>query len=187
MTDAQKDWLESLTPEEFLEQKVMPLLELAIRFAFFRRRRSVTPEDIARWHQRLYIFLREKNCRRLQTYNHQAELLTWLQKVASREINRFIKSERRIVPLEEVPTKSFLAPPVQEEALLEIEYEQQLKEIVRKELTPSERQMYELIRQGLKAKEIAKVMGIEINSVYTIKSVLKKKLAEMFKMGEGAK
>lgn len=180
MPDAKNDPFESLTPKEFLEQKVLPLLAPAIRFAFLRRRQSLHDDDLARWQQRLYLHLSENNYRRLLTFNHDAELQTWLQRVTSNEISRELKQERQKVSLEKVPPEKFHVRPTQEDALrIKEEWHLVMKAIKN---WPVEDQEFICLclQDEMPAKEIAQQFGITPTAVRKRKERLLEKLHRRF-------
>jgi RNA polymerase sigma factor (sigma-70 family) len=182
MPNAKGGSLQPFTGEELFE-RVMPLLEPAVRAACFRCNYRPAPDDVARFSQRLSLYLIEDNYRRLNTYHEEAQLRTWLQKVANRAISHWLKKERQNLSLEDAPAHTFDLKPEQEEQLLQKELDHLRAEALH-HLAPREWELFGLIRQGLKAEEIAQQMNVKRDTVYWMKQKLKKKLEGLLN-GEG--
>jgi RNA polymerase sigma factor (sigma-70 family) len=120
----------------------------------------------------------EDDCRRLRTFDQRAELQTWLQTVSNRLVSRFLQQERRKIGIEDAPPEVFTQQPIQEEALLKEEREEALTEALGK-LTPREKKLFELLGEGYKSKEIARVLNIKVESVYRRRNALVKKIQEL--------
>lgn len=168
---------ESFTAKE-LYALASPMLDHAARAACLHCQHLSTPNDVARFSQRLSVLLLEGDYRRLRTYDQQAELRTWLQMVANREVSRVLKRERRYVALEDAPPRTFDLMPEQEENLLHKEREHLAAKALT-ELTPHEQKLIELEAQGWKTKEIARELDIGVKTVYSKKSKAKRKLKEL--------
>ena len=164
-------------PEELFAQ-AEPFFDNAMRFAFRRYHHPPSAENVARLKQRLSLHLLEDNFRRLRSYNQQAKLETWLQVLSNRLVSRFLRQRARSTSFEDVPSGLFTQQPVQEELLLQAEREESLKEALDK-LTFRERKLFELLHEGYKSKEIAKILMVKVASVHRKRNALVRKIQEI--------
>lgn len=104
----------------------------------------------------------------------KSEFSKWLFTIAWRStLHRFQKQDK-IVSLEDLPANSLALSPDQEAAVELLEREGQLQAALQK-LTTRELLLFELIRRGLRRKDIAEALRIQPKSVSPMKNALLKK------------
>lgn len=170
---------------EELWNEAQHLLDVVVPNALRPWNKHQNADDVQWFKQRLSEKLLKDDKKLLRNFRQEAELKTWLQKIANREVNRALLKESRSVSFDDAPPQVFEQKPRQEELLLRKEQTQLLAEAIAK-LTPRERKLAELLQQDLKAEEIARELGIKVNSVHRIKNTVVKKLGKLVN-GEGAK
>lgn len=163
MSKAKPEPKKVLTPAELFAQ-AEALLDNALRFACLHYHHPPPPEEMERLRQRLIVLLVEDDYRRLRTYDQRAKLVTWLQTMANRCVSQFLRQEGRYTSLEDAQIEGSTQLPTQEELLLEKERAELLEKVLGK-LTPHERKLFELLRQGQKPKEIARELRIKVESL----------------------
>ncbi len=106
-------------------------------------------EDIA---QSVAISLIKNDSHGLRSFEHWSKLATWLQVIVNHEVIRFFRRQKDEVDVEDLPPGDLAYQPI-------LEYKVLRDEIVGR-LTDDERELFELLEQGLKPKEIAERLGI---------------------------
>lgn len=129
--------------------------------------------------QRIFLLLIDRNFRALKTYDQASSLQTWLFTIVKRHIANRLLLQRRLVELD-VAMDALVEFPRQELRILSDEREALLKSIV-SNLTAHEEYLFQLIREGRKASEIAVALKITKNTCYAEKSALINKLRNALK------
>ncbi len=129
-------------------------------------------EDIA---QSTVLLLIKDDCRVLRSFEGRSSLETWLQNIANHKTIRFCYRRKCITSLEDLAPNNQTYPPSQDDKVLCDEIAHKLK------LTKGQRELLELIYQGLKTKEIAERMEIKPDSVSKDKRRLFDKINEILK------
>jgi len=129
-------------------------------------------EDIA---QSIALLLIKDNCRVLRSFKGRSSLGTWLQTIANHKTIRFYRRLKGMVSLEHLLLDDQAYPPSQADKVLCYEVTSKLK------LTSGQRELLELIYQGLKTKEIAERKGIKPDSVSKDKRRLFDKINDFLK------
>jgi RNA polymerase sigma factor (sigma-70 family) len=171
------------TPPTELFAQALPLLPAVVRAACLRCRHFPRPEDVERFQARLCVLLLKDNAKVLRGYKGNAELKTWLQKIANHEVSRVLRWERQSVSLDDVPPERLVQPPEQEVWLLRKERQQLLQELLPK-LPPRKRELAELALQGFSDEEIALEMGLKVETVYKRKSEALKSCVRLLRRGK---
>jgi RNA polymerase sigma factor (sigma-70 family) len=177
MSKANSERDKAVTPNEFLEQ-VRPLLDSAVRNACRHCHHLASAEDVERLKQRLCLHLLKKAEDDMDGLQELSSQRAWLQKVTNNYVSRFLQQERRNLRLEDAPADRFTLQPTQEKELLKKEWVAILAKAMPK-LTSRQQKLFELIVQGLSAKEIARRMKMAEASVYQRKRALIDKLRQL--------
>ena len=156
--------------------------------------RHISPEDCEEVAQDVMLAairaIREERFDR-----QQGHFKVWLKSVAYHKVCDVLRRAGRkkttgSLPAEDVPDPG-LPPDKQFEQEFEIEWQkiafQEALDTVRKEIAPSTYQAFSLLRQGLKAREVANLLGMTVGAVGTAKSrVLARVRGVLDTEGEGA-
>lgn len=169
---------------EELWNETQLLLGEVVRNALRPWKRHQQADDVNRFKQRVSEKLLKDDKKLLREFRQEAGLKTWLQKIANRQINRVLQRESRSVSFEDAPPEVVEQSPEQETLLLQKEREQLLTAAIAR-LTSRERKLVELIQQDKKAEEIARELGIKVNSVHRTKNAVVKKLGKFVNWGGG--
>ncbi len=165
-----------------LFQQALPLLDGVVRTACLRYQHYPTDEDIERFSQRMILLLLEDDFRRLRSFEQRSSFHTWLQTLANHYVSRFLRHERRLMALDELPADFSHQAPTQDDEIWEME-KMKLLDKATKRLTKRERQLLALLRQdGLTSADIAQKMRIKTESVYRAKNELITKLQRLLGM-----
>jgi RNA polymerase sigma factor (sigma-70 family) len=164
--------------------ELSPKVPKAVRFACRFYGHDPNRDEIEDLSQGVLAKLIEDNCRRIRSFANHSSIETWLYTVIKHDVKPYVL--RRRWEKEYVGYVNDLAPgvlsyqPAQEKALIDEDEQRTLWAIIRS-LPERKRQLIELEIHGLKPKEIAKEMGIKINSFYSEKSALIKEIRKSIK------
>jgi RNA polymerase sigma factor (sigma-70 family) len=125
-------------------------------------------EDIA---QSVALLLIKNDSHGLRSFEKRSKLETWLQRVVNHEAARFFRGQEREVNVEDVPPGDLVYQPI-------LDYEILRDEIVSK-LTDDEWQLFELLEQGVKPKEIVEQLEIKPAHVYVLIYRLRKRIEKL--------
>ena len=131
--------------------------------------------------QQVILLLIDRDYYTLRSFKRLSSLQTWLFTIVRRYLVRQIQRQSREMSLEDLPKASLSAQPEQEKKLIAEEETKRLSVAVNK-LTDRERKLFQLLcMDGLSASEIAKEMGIKLESVYSRRSALIVKVRRMIR------
>lgn len=128
--------------------------------------------------QRIVVLLMENDYHTLRSFSGNSEPQTWLRTIARRHILHLLQKEKRKISIQDLPPDSFVSQSHQEEEIFLGEMKGQLRAAV-SQLTAHERELFDLVMEGLKTTEIAKRLDIKVTSARTEKSALIKKLGKI--------
>jgi DNA-directed RNA polymerase specialized sigma24 family protein len=100
-------------------------------------------------------------------------------------VGEYLRTKRSDLNLNEVGSDELAYRADLDEKILFEERLALVLKIVASELTGHERKLFELMRKGLEANEIAQELGIKVASVHREKHALLKKLHELVGRGDG--
>jgi RNA polymerase sigma factor (sigma-70 family) len=164
--------------------ELSPKVPKAVRYACRFYGHDPNRDEIEDLSQGVLAKLIEDNCRRMRSFANHSSVETWLYTVVKHDVKPYVL--RRRWEKENVGYVNDLAPdalsyqPAQEKALIDEEERRTLWAIIGS-LPRGKRRLIELEIHGLKPKEIAKELGIKINSFYSEKSALIKKFRKSIK------
>lgn len=165
-------------PEELLATLLPDIVE-AIRKAC--RHYSVDPSEVEAFYHEIILLLIEDDYRRLQSFRWKSSRQTWLTAIARHYVSRRISQEKKAMSLDEASADCIACNPIQERELISKEREGNAREAISR-LTAREQQLFALLcRDDLTSDEIAKKMGIKLDSLYRRKHSLVKKLRKALK------
>jgi len=131
--------------------------------------------------QQVSLLLIDRDYYTLRSFKRLSSLQTWLFTIVRRYLVRQIQRQSREMSLEDLPKASLSAQPEQEKTLIAEEEAKRLLMAVNK-LTDRERKLFQLLcMDGLSASEIAKEMGIKLESVYSRRFALIVKVRRMIR------
>jgi RNA polymerase sigma factor (sigma-70 family) len=161
--------------EERLEA-ILPEIIDAVRLSFCIHRRWPTRDETDELSQQILLLLIDSDQRRLRSFGRRASLRTWLRVVVSHHVNRYLKTRKREMGLEEIPPGSLVSLPLQESSIVSNEQAQAFQKAIEK-LSERERELLQLLcRDDLRGADIARIMGMKYDSVRRRKHALIKKL-----------
>jgi RNA polymerase sigma factor (sigma-70 family) len=138
-------------------------------------------EDLS---QDVLVKLIDDNCRRMRSFANFSSIETWLYTVVKHNVRPYVlrrRWEKENVSYANDLLSSVLSyQPAQDKTLIDEDKRRTLQAII-SSLSNRKRRLIELELQELKPKEIAKEMGIKINSFYSEKSALIRELRETVK------
>jgi RNA polymerase sigma factor (sigma-70 family) len=159
--------------------ELSPKVPKAVRFACRFYGHDPNRDEIEDLSQGVLAKLIEDNCRRIRSFANHSSIETWLYTVIKHDVKPYVLRRRwekdNVGHLNDLAPGALSYQPTQEKALIDEDERRTLWAIIRS-LPKRKRQMIELEIHGLKPKEIAKEMGIKINSFYSEKSVLIKEI-----------
>jgi RNA polymerase sigma factor (sigma-70 family) len=178
----------SQAPDEFdamqLVAGLSPKVAKAVRFACRFYGHDPNWDEVEDLSQNVLAKLIEDNCRRMRSFANFSSIETWLYTVVKHDVKPY--ALRRRWEKENVGYVNDLTPgalsyhPTQEKALIDEDERRALQVIIRS-LSERKRRLIELEIKELKPKEIAKEMGIKIDSFYSEKSSIIKEIRESIK------
>jgi len=138
-------------------------------------------EDLS---QDVLVKLIDDNCRRMRSFANFSSIETWLYTVVKHNVRPYVLRRRwekeNVSYANDLLSNVLSCQPAQDKTLIDEDKRRTLQAII-SGLSKRKRQLIELELQELKPKEIAKEMGIKINSFYSEKSALIKELRETIK------
>jgi len=160
-----------------------PTIPKAVRYAFYCHGCRANTDEVKDLCQDVFYLLARNDYRALRSFDNRCPIETWLYAVVRHTISRYLLKRRRleeIVSLDDLSPDALFYQATQEMTLLAKEKGKLLREIIRN-LPERKRRLMELALRGLKPREIAKEMGIKIDSIYSEKSVLFREIRELLK------
>jgi len=171
---------DNIDPESLFEEILsnIPLVVHRACHSLGHRPRRMDFEGIV---QHVSWLLIDRDYYILRSFKRRSSLQTWLFMIVRRYLLRQIQRQSREMSLEDLPKASLSAQPEQEKKLIAEEETKRLSVAVNK-LTDRERKLFQLLcMDGLSASEIAKEMGIKLESVYSRRSALIVKVRRMIR------
>ncbi len=173
--------------EEFV-LRFHPALEGAVRFTFLRCIYSAPEADIETVVQDLYARLYEDDCRRLRTWEGRCPLAAWLKSLAVRHTLNTVRDEKRRGrygggSLDDLP----LRPAAETEERVSLEDRDQVArlDVLIDQLGPLQRTTLKMFYyDGLAYREIARALGISIQTVGSLISRARDRLRAMLGRSE---
>jgi len=171
---------DNIDPESLFEEILsnIPLVVHRACHSLGHRPRRMDFEGIV---QQVSLLLIDRDYYTLRSFKRLSSLQTWLFTIVRRYLVRQIQRQSREMSLEDLPKASLSAQPEQEKKLIAEEETKRLSVAVNK-LTDRERKLFQLLcMDGLSASEIAKEMGIKLESVYSRRFALIVKVRRMIR------
>ncbi|MGH9844535.1 MAG: sigma-70 family RNA polymerase sigma factor [Blastocatellia bacterium] len=135
-------------------------------------------DDVNRLTQRIAFELAKNDYHTLRSFNHESSERTWLCKIAMCQIVDLHREQKKAVSLEEMPANFFVAQADQEQRLISKERDERMLAAVGS-LADRERELFLLWLEGTNPEEMAKRMGLALNTVYTMRCTVKRKLKDL--------
>jgi RNA polymerase sigma factor (sigma-70 family) len=173
--------------ERSLEQVVeamYPHIFLMVRLALRLHNHPACEGEIEDLSHETILLLIEDDFRRLRTFDEtKASIKTWLKAVVMHQVGRHLQRQA-IYELNGL-SESDLIYDHKNEAFAQEHKRAEIQAALNK-LTGRERQLFDLLCQdGMKVREIADVMGIQVDSVYRRKHALIQKIRFLVRAGGG--
>ncbi|MBO0861737.1 MAG: RNA polymerase sigma factor [Chloracidobacterium sp.] len=161
--------------------RLSPKIPKAVRYACRFYGHDPNWDEVEDLSQDVLAKLIDDDCRRMRSFANYSSIETWLYTVVKHDVKVYVLKRRH--EKENVRYVTDLLPdalsyqPTQEKTLI---YEGQLRTLhaIIGSLSRRKRRLIELQIQELKPKEIAKEMGIKIDSFYSQKSAIIKEIRE---------
>jgi RNA polymerase sigma-70 factor, ECF subfamily len=171
---------DDIDPERLFEEILsdIPLVVHRACHSLGHRPRRMEFEGIV---QRVTLLLIDRDYYALRSFKRRSSIQTWLFTIVRRYLVRHIQRQNREMSLEDLPRSYLSAQPEQEQRLIAEEETKRLSAAVNK-LTDREQKLFHLLcMDGLRASEIAKKMGIKLESVYSKRFALIVKVRRMIR------
>ena len=158
-----------------------PTIPKAVRYAFYCYSCRANTDEVKDLCQDIFYLLIRNDYHALRSFDNRCPIETWLYAVARHTISRYLLKRRRLekmLSLDALPPGALFYQATQETTLLAKEKGKLLREIIRN-LPERRRKLMELKLRGLKPREIAEEMGIQLESFYSEKSLAFRKIREL--------
>ena len=137
---------------------------------------SCDPSEIADVCPQMIILLMENDYRRLRSFHLESSIKTWLTAVALHYVSNYVGRQKKAISLDDISREACVCAAAQEAELISEEMRCELNVAVA-QLTAREQQFVELLRRDdLTSADVARKMGIKVESVHRRKYTLIKKL-----------
>lgn len=152
----------------------------ATRHAFLLYKRRASSSEIEDVCHDIIISLMDDDYRRLRSFDSEkSSLRHWLSIVVTRHVSNCLQRHKGTESLDDIGTDSMAYAPPQETAAIWLDRQERLRRAVDK-LTVRERQLLDnLFKNDDNVAEIARSMGVKMNSVYRRKHAIIKKLRKL--------
>ena len=166
--------LSATSKPELLLAVLLPDIRVAVSKACYHY--SCDPSEIGDVCHQMIILLMEDDYRRLRSFHLESSIKTWLTAVALHYVSNYVGRQKKAICLDDISREAFVCAPAQEAELISEEMRCGLNVAVT-QLTTRERELFELLcRDDLSSAEVARKMGIKVESVHRRKYKLIKKL-----------
>jgi RNA polymerase sigma factor (sigma-70 family) len=156
--------------------ELLPEIPVAVRYTYQKLGYHPDPSIIEDLVQRIILLLLSHEYKALRSYDRRALPKTWLSAVVRNFVKRDLRHHLEKISLEDLPEHSLLYPPKQDSELESLDHQLIVKEALKK-LTLREIKLFQLLcEDSVPQAEIARVMGIQVSSLYSYKYNLIKKL-----------
>ena len=164
--------------------RLSPKVPKAVRYACRFYGYDPNWDEIEDLSQGILAKLIEDNCRRMRSFANFSSIETWLYTVVKHNVKPYVLRRRwekeNVSYVNDLLSGALSYQPTQEKTLADEDKRRTLWAII-SSLPGRKRRLIELEIQELKPKEIAKEMGIKIDSFYSEKSALIKEIRESIK------
>jgi RNA polymerase sigma factor (sigma-70 family) len=164
--------------------RLSPKVPKAVRHACRLYGHDPSWDEVEDLSQDVLAKLMDDNCRRMRSFANFSSIETWLYTVVRRDVKPYVLKRRRekgkVCYVDDLLPDTLNYQPTQEKTLINEDERRTLQAIIGN-LPGRKRRLIELQIQELKPKEIAEEMGIKIDSFYSEKSALIKKIRESIK------
>jgi RNA polymerase sigma factor (sigma-70 family) len=161
-----------------------PKVPKAVRYACRFYGHDPKWDEVEDLSQVILAQLIEDNYRRMRSFANFSSIETWLYTMVKHNVKPYVLRRRwekeNMSYVNELLSGALSYQPTQEKTLIDEDQQRTLRAII-SSLPKRKRRLIELEIQELKPKEIAKEMGIKINSFYSEKSALIKEIKETAK------
>lgn len=165
---------------EITFDQLIKLIDKAVCRAYRRYGHRLNREDAEDLAQSIALSLLENNGYGLKSFEHKARFEVWLQTVANNRVLRFFCGQKDMTDIDDPEIDKFARQAPQEEEV----FDKEAKELVDKvlgELTEHDREVLELMQQGLRTKEIAERLAIQLDSARKSKQRLIDKIRKLIR------
>jgi RNA polymerase sigma factor (sigma-70 family) len=164
--------------------RLSPKVSKAVRYACHFYGYDPNWDEVEDLSQDVLAKLIEDNCRRMRSFANFSSIETWLYTVVKHEVKPYVLRRRwekeNVSYVNDLSLGALSYQPTQEKTLTDEDKRRTLQAII-SSLPKRKRRLIELELQELKPREIAKEMGIKIDSFYSEKSALIKEIRELIK------
>jgi RNA polymerase sigma factor (sigma-70 family) len=175
MYETDADRREAILPKTPLDS-FLPQISVTVRWACRRYHRFPDQSVIDDLTQEILVSLIKNDCHDLHTFDHRSSEKTWLQIVVMHRVIRYFQSQKPTESLEGLPIDRLPSQPPSQDVTVLFKEREKLMDTARGELTMRERELWDLLREGMRDEEIAKRMRIKTKSVQRRKHALLKKI-----------
>jgi|SRR5882672_11201426 len=163
-------------------EQLIAKVSKAVRSACRSYDYQASRDEVEDLRQDILVTLFKDGSRTLQSFANRSSIDTWLYTIVRRELRSHLLKRRwekeNLSNVDELSPETLRYRANQEERLI-YEDERKILHAIISRLPDRKRQLMELDLQDLKSREIAKEMGIKIESVYRQKSALLKEFQSL--------
>jgi len=162
-----------------LIESYLPEIGSAVRLSCRRYKYHPSKDELADLRHEIVLLLIDDSYRRLRSFDHsRSSFNTWLNKVIRRYVSNRLHRQRAVESLEQLAPDSLIYQPAQEDMVIRQNL-LQLLQLAISRLSPREKQRIKLYyEEELTAEEIARLMNIQVDSVYERRHAIVKKLGQ---------
>jgi RNA polymerase sigma factor (sigma-70 family) len=176
----------SQTPDALNIERLIAKVPKAVRYACRYYGYQANWNEVENLSQNILVKLFKDDGRVLQSFANRSSVDTWLYTVVRRELRRYFLrrwwEKENLTNVDDLSPETLRFEANQEERLIDKEERRNLDAII-SSLSGRKRRLMELGLQDLESREIAKEMGIKIESVYRRKSALLKEIHRLIEGG----
>ncbi len=167
---------------EWLIAKVPKAVRYACRFYGYQ----ASQDEVEDFSQFVFLKMLKNNGRILRSFEGRSSIDTWLYAVVRRELKPYLLGrqweEENMSDVDDLSPETLRYNPNQEERLIDEDKRKTLHALISR-LPDRKRQLLELLLEEMKPEEIAKEMGIKIDSVYRLKNTIIKEFQRLIEGG----
>lgn len=176
----------SQAPDALDVERLIATVSKAVRYACRLYGYQANGDEVEDFSQDILVTLFNDEGRVLRSFANRSLVETWLYTIVRRKLRLYFLRRRweqeNLSDVGDLPTEALRYEANQEKRLIDQDERKALHAILSR-LPDRKRQLMELELQELKSRDIAKELGIKVESVYRLKSALLKEIRRSIEEG----